>query len=271
MQYNYSDALHSFIPKLKPKTFQSKFSVLAKIQDFKAKLKNLKSRSSERKVFLSESTKKPVNCSDLGYSYLPAVKSSSNLYRNTTKSEHPSQNFLKSNIISLSHRGNLLNNDKSSFNVLESKLIAKPQHKAQNSLIKSKNLAKSRIKKKIREIKPRSEIFNTRNPEIFRTSSQSSVKSQEKTFNLFINNFKNKSPKKLNYEITLNPEELDKNSTINQTAFTKTNFVTEIDESNKKHDRITLVLDKLIECNDSLVSSVSSVLLERIPRYKAIQ
>ena len=178
MQYNYSDALHSFIPKLKPKTFQSKFSVLAKIQDFKAKLKNLKSRSSERKVFLSESTNKPVNCSDLGYSYLPAVKSSSSLFRNTAKSEHHTQNFIKSNMICLSHRGISNSNDKNNLNILEGQLIKKSQHRTQNSLIQSKNLVKSRIKKKIRETKPKSEIFNTRNPEIFKTSSQSSVKSQ---------------------------------------------------------------------------------------------
>jgi hypothetical protein len=148
---------------------------------------------------------------------------------------------MKKDIVCLSQRA-LTKHDKKFLAILkDTKIVQKPVHRIQKSLIQSAIFSKPRLKKKIREEIPKTEIFQSKNSDFFNTVAISSVKSSHlKTF--------------------------DRNTMIKLTKVELEDSEEKIDSI--KQDRVPIILDKLVECNDSLVSSVSSVIYERLPRYK---
>lgn len=263
MQNTNADTFPSLIPKLKPKSSLARSSFLLKIQKFKQKLKLLKSNSTERKFFLCGSTRQPVNCSDLGYPYIPIIKNSYSLtklvnnqpsqYLTTEKRSKPSSisvsnsNFHTKNstldqnkhqyrnYIQFSKQSPAVKISFSTPKLLLTKKDPEAKQKIENFVYETlQKVTKNKESAEYKEAKPSPiKYFTSRHIERQSNKKENSLLSKQN-----LKMFAKRSKKSLNYR--------------------------KVDNQYLKPENH----DKLIECNDSIISSLSSTVIERIPRYK---
>lgn len=260
------DSIHYFIPKLKPKSVEKTNSVLSKIQEFKAKLKSLKSISSEKKFFFSQSTKKPVNCTDLGYPYLPAVKSSSSLSKlqnsHLTQSQKPEKQ-VDSDFITITSSTLQLNNEKNLYSDTYNQQLSRNSiHYTTRSMIQL-NKTKKELGLNIinNQAKKKSENFVYKTQQKVKKNRILEKRKSDKVSigNLFTKRYSENKNERKNFNVALSARE--------KSSFKGSRIIVN-DVDNESQERKVERLDKLIECNDSIVSSLSSTIIERAPRYQ---